>query len=356
MNVFNAIKRHSEKAGLPPGSIVYTERKKLENPIFRIMDYDKKTIIEKKLTKIEEAFPFKESKRVTWLDITGLHESNVIGRIGEVFELHPLIQEDIVSTGKRPSFADFNSYLFIVLKMLNFDSRTGEIASEHVSLIVGKDYIISFQESDSAAFDSVRERIRDAKWTVRKSGSDYLAYVLIDAIIDNYFKVLEKLGDKMGDLEEELDDNPTQDTLTSINDLKRELIFLRKSIWPLRELINKMQKSESRIIKKQTKVYLSDLYDHVIQAMDTVESFRDLAGSMLDVYMSSVSNRLNEIMKVLTILSTIFIPLTFVSGIYGMNFEFMPEIHWKYGYLFVWGVFIAMALVMIYYFKKKEWI
>ncbi|MBN2142606.1 magnesium/cobalt transporter CorA [Candidatus Woesearchaeota archaeon] len=350
------MKRSSGKLGLPPGSVVFTGVQYAETPTFRLIDYTPQSVTIKRLQKVDDAFPFKRKKSVTWLDIAGLHQTDVIEKIGNYFGLHPLTQEDIASTGKRADFESFDKYLFIVVKILSYNDNTNEVVADHVSFVVGNNFVLSFQERDGDLLNGIRERIRTGKGRVRRMGADFLAYVLLDNIIDRYFGVLEKIGDRIVSIEEDLNDDPQQSTLNNIHKLKRELIYLRRTIWPLRDMVNRMIKSDSRIWKKQTKVYLNDLYDHAIQAMDTAESFRDMSANMLDIYLSMMSHRMNEIMKVLTIFSSIFIPLTFVTGVYGMNFDFMPELAWKYGYLFIWGIFLSIAGGMLYYFKRKDWL
>jgi magnesium transporter len=356
------IKKTSHKAGLPPGALVHVGTKKTENTKITLIDYNETTIEEKELETIEECFSCKNTSTVTWIDIDGVHEMDIIEKIGKHFDFHPLVLEDIVNTAQRPKIEDFESYLFLVLKMLYRKDDAKEAKSEQISLIVGPQYVITFQEMEGDVFDPVRERIRSGKGRLRKRGSDYLAYALIDAIIDNYFIVLEKMGEDIEELEKELISNPKPPTLHEINRLKGELLFLRKSIWPLREVINGLQRDESTLIKESTVIFLRDVYDHTIQVIDTIETFRDLVAGMFDTYLSSVSNKMNEVMKVLTIIATTFIPLTFIAGIYGMNFNpeaspwNMPELNWDYGYFVVMGVMVIIALGMLVYFKRKKWL
>jgi magnesium transporter len=280
----------------------------------------------------------------------------LIEKIGKRFGLHPLILEDIVHTGQRPKLEDFGDHVFIALKMLYYNKQKGEIESEQISLIFGKNFVISFQERVGDIFDPIRERIRKNKGRVRKAGADYLAYALIDSIVDNYFVILEQLGEEIENAEQELAVNPTPETLQAIRTFKKETIFLRKSIWPLREVANSLERGESSLVDKSTLIYLRDVYDHTIQIIDAVESYRDMLSGMLDVYLSSISNRMNEVMKVLTIFAAIFIPLTFVAGVYGMNFSFMPELGWRWGYFGILLVMAIIAAVMIVYFKRKRWL
>jgi len=281
---------------------------------------------------------------------------DVISDIGRYFDVHPLVLEDILNTNQRPKMEDYGKYLFLVLKMMMYKPKTGKIDIEQVSIIFGKNFIVSFQEKEGDVFDLIRTRIRNKKGMIREQGEDYLLYALIDALVDNYFVVLEQIGEKIEVLEKEVLTNPSSSIMNNVHSLKRELISLRKSVWPLREVINNLQRVESRIISKATKIYFRDVYDHTVQVIDAVETFRDMSSGLVDLYLSSVSNKMNEIMKVLTIFAAIFIPLTFVAGIYGMNFEFMPELKWRYGYFMVWGVIALITLGLIAYFRKKKWI
>ena len=355
------IKKRSHKSGLPPGTLVHVGTQKVEKTRITVIDYDGGNLEEKELKNIKDCFPYKDRSTVTWINLDGVHQVDVIEKIGKHFNLHPLVLEDIVNTGQRPKIEDFDDYLFVVLKMLYRDENEQETQAEQVSLIIGPQFVITFQEKVGDVFNSVRERIRNGKGRIRKMGADYLAYALIDSIVDNYFTVLEKLGEEIEDMEKELVGDPKPQILQSVNRLKGELLFLRKLIWPLREVISGLQRGESPLIKETTGIYLRDVYDHTIQVIDTIETFRDLASGMVDTYLSSVSNKMNEVMKVLTIIATIFIPLTFVAGIYGMNFNpdvsilNMPELNWKYGYVTSIGVMVLVALVMVYYFKRKKW-
>jgi len=281
---------------------------------------------------------------------------DIIEKIGTHFGIHPLVLEDIVNTGQRPKMEDFEDYIFLVVKMLTCDQSQSDMNTEQVSLLLGPNFVISFQERQGDVFDSIRDRIRNSKGRIRKEGADYLAYVLLDAVVDGYFIVLESLGERIETLEDQVIENPTTETLQVINGLKREMIVLRRSVWPLREVIGALERGGSALIHKATGTYLRDVYDHTIQVADTIDSYRDMIIGTRDTYLSSLSNRMNEVMKVLTIIATIFIPMTFIAGIYGMNFQFMPELGWRWSYFVVWGVMIAVAGVMIAYFKRKDWI
>ena len=350
------VRRHSQKAGLPPGTLVHTGQKKSETVRITCIDYDEQRFEERRVDKIEDCFEFKATPTVTWINIDGLHDIETIEKIGSHYELHILTLEDILNTNQRPKFEDLGEYIFTVLNMLGYDDKTQAIQSEQVSIVLGGNFVISFQEIAGDVFEQIRDRIRNAKGRIRKMGCDYLAYSLVDAVVDNYFIILERLGERIESLEKDLLSAPTPGTLQNIHRLKAELSALRRSVWPLRELINGLQKCESRLIRKSTGVYLRDVYDHTIAVIETVEGLRDTASGMLDIYLSSISNRMNAVMKVLTIIATIFIPLTFVAGIYGMNFKYMPELQWKWGYPAVLAVMFAAVIGMVAYFKRKKWL
>jgi magnesium transporter len=350
------IKKRSKKAGLPPGTLVHIGEKKAETLKITIMDYDEAHFEEKEIKTIDECFIFKDKPTVTWINIDGLHQVAILERMGECYGLHPLVLEDILNTDQRPKMEDYGEYLYIVLKDLDYNDKSNEIESEQMSLILGPNFVFSFQEREGDTFNPIRERIRNSKGRIRKMGADFLAYTLLDSIVDDYFIILEKLGEKIEFLEEKLVTQPTPETLQIIHRLKREMISFRKAVWPLREVISSLERGESSLIKVSTKIYLRDVYDHTIQTIDTVETYRDMVSGMLDIYLSSVSNRLNSVMKVLTIIATIFMPLTFLAGVYGMNFKFMPELEWRWGYPFIWMVMLGIGVFMLFYFKKKRWL
>jgi magnesium transporter len=349
------IKKRTKKIGLPPGSLVYIGDGKTDKVKITIFNYDEKQFQEREAKTISECFAYKDNSSVTWIDVDGVHELDILEKLGACFGLHSLVLEDVLNTDQRPKIEDYGDYLYVVLKMVSHNGKSDEIKAEQVSIIIGANYVISFQEGNEDVFDPVRERIKNNKGIIRKSGNDYLAYSLMDTIVDNYFLIVEKLGEKIENAEADLVNNPNSQTLQSIHNLKKDMMFLRKSVWPLREVVSYLEKGESAIIKKTTYIYFRDIYDHTIQVADTIETLRDMLSSMLDIYLSSVSNRLNSIMKVLTIIATIFIPLTFIVGIYGMNFRYMPELEWKWGYFAVWFVILAVVIGMLVYFKKKKW-
>ena len=350
------IKKRSKKAGLPPGTLVHIGERKTEKIKITIMDYDETQFQVRETETLEECYPFKDRPTIIWINIDGIHEIETLEKLGDCFALHPLTLEDILNTDQRPKIEDYGEYIFIVLKMLYPDDETGEILAEQVSLVLGKNFVISFQEKEGDIFNSVRERIRSGKGRVRKMGADYLVYSLLDSIVDNYFIILEKLGERIEFLEEKLIINPVPETINLIHKLKREMIFLRRSVWPLREVIGSIERGESSLIKGSTNIYLRDVYDHTIQVIDTIETFRDILSGMLDIYLSSVSNRLNAVMKVLTIIATIFMPLTFIAGIYGMNFKYMPELEWRLGYPVILLTMVSIGVLMLVSFRKKKWL
>ena len=355
------IKKISKTVGLAPGTLVHIGEKRVDSIRISVLDYDQDNFTEKDVKSVDDCSVLKDTKTVSWINVDGIHDTELIEKLGNYFGIHHLLLEDIVNTSQRPKLEDADTYLFIVLKMLYLDTKEDDIKSEQISLIVGPNFVISFQEKEGDVFEFLRDRIRTAKGKIRKMGADYLAYALIDAIVDNYFLILEKIGERIEKMENDLIKDPTPRNLQMIQDLKRDTIFLRKSIWPLREVINGLEKTESKLIKKTTLVYLRDVYDHTIQIIDTIESFRDIVSGTLDIYLSSVSNRMNEVMKVLTIIATIFIPITFVAGIYGMNFNTgkspfnMPELNWPFGYIFAWAIMLSIVAGMVIYFKRKKW-
>ncbi|HXA01325.1 MAG TPA: magnesium/cobalt transporter CorA [Cytophagaceae bacterium] len=323
-----------------------------------VMLYNASFVEEKITHNIDEALAFEKDDVVTWINIDGIRNHKMLEKIGAKYNLHPLLLEDISCNEQRPKLDVYDEHIFIVVKMLKFDTEEKGIIDEQVSFVLGKNYVLSFQEEDKKGdvFNPNRERLKGHKGKIRKSGADYLLYTLLDTIVDNYFIILEGIGGRIEELEDDLIADPSPKRLKVLYGLKREMIYLRKSVWPLREVINKMEKGETELLLPATQIFIRDVYDHTIQVIDTVESYRDVLASMVDIYMSSISNRMNSVIKVLTIISTIFIPLTFVAGVYGMNFDYMPELKWKYGYPVVWIFMIVSVGFMLMYFKKKKWL
>ncbi len=351
------LKIRSKKAGLPPGSLVHIGEKLSETTKITLIDYNGDYLAEKNIQNMDELLAVKDKPTVSWIHIDGIHDTRVLEQLGAVFGLHPLILEDILNTDQRPKMEDLGDYIFIVLKRFcNICDQNNDITSEQISVILGPNYVISLQEKEEDILNPIRDRIRTGKGRIRKAGADYLAYSIIDIILDSYFSILETLGEKI-DLEEEaLLSNPAGRTLQAIQHLKRDMIFLRKSVWPLRETISALERSESPLIQESTGIYLKDIYDHALHVLDTVETYRDMLSGMIDIYLSSLSNRMNQVMKVLTIIATIFMPMTFLAGVYGMNFKHFPELEWRWSYPLFWTVILAIAVVMLILFKRKKWL
>jgi magnesium transporter len=349
-------RKSSRKAGLPSGSLVYTGEKKNGKIEIGVVDYDELNFSESQLSSVEACIPYRNKQTTTWINVDGVHDAGMLERFGECFGLHRLVMEDIMNTDQRPKAEEYDEYLYLVLKMLMV-GKSGETVTEQLSLVLGRNWLLSFQEAvEGDVFSVIRERLRTGKGRIRKAGADYLAYALIDAVVDNYFVVLEKIGDRIESLETELVGNPTQKTVQKIYLLKREIILLHNAVWPLREVVSSLGKHGSSLVNEPTIPYLRDVYDHVVHIIDSVDIYREMISSMLDMYLSSVSNRLNEVMKVLTVIATIFMPLTFVAGVYGMNFKNMPELDWRYGYPGIMLVMAAIAGCMLYYFNRKKWL
>ena len=349
-------KKNSGTAGLPPGALVYVGKERTEKVKITVIDYDEHDFQEREIERVEDCFQFKETATVTWINIVGLRRVDIIEKIGEHFNFHPLLLEDILNTGQRPKMEDFDDHLAIILKKLKYDEKKREVTAEQMSMILGKNFVISFQEQKGDVFDPIRERIRAKKGRIRSMGADYLAYALLDAVVDNYFIIFENIGDRIDSMEKEVIEDPVPETPRTILRIKRNMIFLRKSIWPLREIISCLERAESPLFEESTTPYLRDVYDHTIQVIDTLETFRDMLSGLSDLYLSSISNKMNEVMKVLTMIATIFIPLGFIAGLYGMNFECMPELGWHGGYFAVLGTMAGIAIAMLLYFRKKDWL
>jgi magnesium transporter len=352
-----AVSKRSDKSGLPPGTLVHVGVPRAEEPRITAMVYDGSQLLEEELETIGDAFPLGEAPTVAWINVDGIHRVEVVEELGQRLGLHPLVLEDILNPEQRPKMEDLGDYLYMVVKMLDWDDARGEMTTEQMSVLVGANYVVSLQEHPGGdVLDPIRVRIREAKGSIREEGPDYLAYAILDGVVDRYFGVLEGLGEKVEDLEEDLVAHPTPDTLQDLHDLRRQMIFMRKAVWPLREVVGGLERGGSRLVKNSTQVYLRDVYDHTVQVMDAVETLRDMLSGMLDIYLSSISNRMNEVMKVLTVFASIFIPLTFIAGVYGMNFAHMPELEWQWAYPSLWLVMLAVAATMLVYFRRKRWL
>lgn len=342
------------RAGLPPGTLIYVGKKKTEKSEFELIQYDEKTIESFTSKATDEILERLDPAKRNWINLDGLHNVEMIKDLGNHFNLSPLLLEDVLNTEQRPKLEEYDGNLFFPLKALN-TVKGHQIEYEQISLILGKDFLITFQEKEGDLFDGLRGRIQDSSNRLRQKKVDYLFYRLVDTIVDNYYVVMETLGARIEDLEEEVYLNPQQSTLNKIQDIKKELIFLRKSMYPIREAIAQLIRNDYVVITENTTKFLSDVYDHTIQIIETYETYRDLTSNLMDMYMTTISNRMNEVMKVLTVISTIFIPLTFLSGLYGMNFQHMPELDWRYGYFTVLGMMGLIVIAMIIFFKRKGW-
>lgn len=346
----------SQKAGLSPGSLVHIGQKFRDNPLVKVLEYNEKDCREKEWDLFESWPSPTERSGVVWINIIGIHDIHLLERFGREFGIHLLVLEDILNTKQRPKFEDYGTYFFIILKNIAYEEQAKRLQIEQVSMIVGENFVVTFEEKEGEPFRAVRERVMNGKGLIRKAGADFLAYSLLDAVVDDYFLVMETIGEEIELLEEKLVSQTAGETVHRIHKMKREILLLRKTVWPLREVIGNMEKGVTSIIKDATVVYLRDVYDHVIEMVDVIETFRDMLSGMLDIYLSSVSNRMNEIMKVLTVISTIFIPLTFISGVYGMNFKFMPELNSRWGYPGVLGFMLLAGVFMLFYFRRKKWL
>jgi len=354
--VAKIVKRTGKVIGAAPGTLVHVGEKLNENVQITMFEYNEENFTEKKIWEIEECFASKDNNTIKWVNIDAIDKVEIIEKIGKVFNFHPLMLEDILNTAQRPKIDDYDDYVYIVLKMLYYNEEKQEITSEQISFVLVSNYVFSFQEFEGDVFDNLRERLRSGKRNIRRTGPDYLIYTLIDAIVDSYFGIIEKIADKADKLEAELMEMPDKDVLKEIHSLKREMIFLRNSIWPLREVVNSLARCDTPLFKESTVIYLRDVYDHIIQIIDTIEIYREVLSGMQETYLSSVSNRTNEVMKILTIFSTIFIPLTFLAGVYGMNFKYLPELQWHFSYGVFWIVSIVVTIFMLKYFRNKKWL
>jgi len=343
------------KPGMAPGSLVYTGDKAPLDPRVTMLDYDEHRVVEKELTRVDDCVPFRDARSVTWINVDSVTEPGVLENFGRVMGFHALMLEDILNTDQRPKLEDYGDYIYIVVKMLEYDANKADIVIEQLSLIVGPNYVITFQERAGDFFDPLRGRIRQSLGRIRKLGTDYLAYAILDIIVDNYFVVLEKLGEKIERLEEIIIANPTEAAVRGVYAVKREMIFVRRSVWPLREVVTSLQRSESPMVQESNAAYFRDLHDHVMQVTDSVDTLRDLLNGLLDSYYSTITTRTSSVMKVLTLFSAIFMPLTFITGIFGMNFRNFPELDWHYGFQGSLILMVMVIVIMYAIFKWKKW-
>ena len=346
----------SEKAGMPPGALVHVGDTHEAESSISVIDYSKEKIEQRAISSIDEILPYLDSNTVTWLNIEGLKDIAHIESVGRILNIHPLVLEDILNTHQRPKFEEYDNYLYIVLKSLSVENHAFSIGYEQISILMLNNLVVTFKEKKDDIFIPLKQRLKNSKGGIRNLGSDYLSYAILDTIVDHMFFMLDSIDESIETTEEDLLVNPTSGSLSAIQKIRRELIYIRKSISPLREVIAAIPRSDSPLIQEKTHIYFRDVYDHVLRITETIESHRDLLSGLLDIYMSSVSNKMNEVMKVLTAFASIFIPLTFIAGIYGMNFEYMPELKWKWAYPTLWISFISIPVVLIIYFKRKKWL
>lgn len=352
----DSVSSASKKAGLPPGALVHVGEAHEAPTRITVIDYSKEHMQEHTLQSIEELLQYQDTDTVTWVNIEGLRDVSIIESIGSQLSIHPLVLEDILNTHQRPKLEEYDEYLFIVLKALSVEVGEFDVTHEQVSLLIMKNLVLTFKERADELFTPLRLRLENAHGRFRSLGVDYLSYVILDTIVDQYFSVQDAMDETIELIEDELLASPSTATLVNIQLIRRELVFIRRSISPLRELLMSIQRSDSQLLQEKTLIYFRDVYDHSIRLIEAMESQRDLIAGMLDIYLSSISNRMNETMKVLTVFASIFIPLTFIVGIYGMNFEYMPELKWKWAYPTLWVGFIVIPVVLLRYFKKKKWL
>jgi magnesium transporter len=354
--VTRLVGRSAKAPGSAPGTLQYTGPRKMERVRLRLIDYDTDSIVERELAGIEDAFEYAAEPPVTWVNVDGLHDVAVAEAVADRFEVHRLAMEDVLAPTQRPKIEDYEDHFLVIVKMLTFDAEADSIVAEQLSLIVGPNYLFSFQERPGDVFEPVRERLRQGRFRIRTRGTDYLAYALIDAVVDHYYRVLEQIGDRIEELEEAAMHDPSIEVMHRIHRLKGEVIVLRRAVWPLREALSQMYRGDIAGITEDTQVYLRDVYDHCVQVIDTAETLREVLAGAMDLYMSGVGNRMNEVMKVLTIIATIFIPLSFFAGLYGMNFDYMPELGVRWAYPALLVAMASLAGGMLWLFRRRGWL
>jgi magnesium transporter len=356
--MFRKKRKTGKRPGEAPGSLIYVGEERTAEAKISVIDYGPEHFSEQEMTGPDQQLKkIAEQESVTWINVEGIHHADLVGRLGSLFDLHPLLLEDVLHTNQRPKTDFYPEHVFFVLRMLQAQDLQGhKISTEQVSFVLGKGYVISFQEVSGDVFEPIRERIRSGRVRIRSMGPDYLFYALIDAVVDHYFLVMESLGHLSETLELEVFGDATQKTLRGIQRLKADLVPMRRAIWPVRDALSRLIREENPLVTQEIQVFLHDVYDHSVQVLETVEALRDSSSSLLDIYLSVVSNRMNEVMKVLTVIATIFIPLTFIVGVYGMNFDYMPELHYVWAYPVVWLIMVVLALLMLYFFRRKNWL
>lgn len=351
----NKKKKTISKVGLPPGSIIYVGEKKIENVKISLTEYDENGVETREIKSVEEIDPYTDTPQVTWVNVCGLHDTELIKQIGEKFNIHPLVLEDILNTETRPKIEITEKYIFIAMKMLTTNGHDHQPVIEQVSFILGNSFIFSFLEKSDNIFIPIKDRIINNSGKVRKQDSDYLFYTLMDIVVDQYYLTLEHIEEKIELLDDEVITNTDQSQIKKVYTLKNKLLLIRRSIWPLREIFSRLIREESNLIDKKVMPYLRDLLDHTIQITETIDLQREIINGLMETHLSLMSYKMNEVMKVLTVIATIFIPLTFIVGVYGMNFDYLPELHWTWAYFAAWGVMIGITTFMIFFFKRKKW-
>ena len=356
-----AKKYRTRKKDLSPGSAIFTGDKKVDEIVITIFNYDEHQFEEKKIESVDELKTLKDKAKTLWVNIAGLHDVTLIEKVNEIFGVHSLVIEDILNVNHSPKIEEHDGFLFLILKMIDFNKSKHDLNIEQVSIVLGKNYVITFQENIGDVFNVIRERIRTAKGRIRKAGADYLMYRLLDSVVDNYFITLEYVDDKIEFAEEKLLDNSDETFLKETHDLRKDILKLRRAVYPMRDMIYYLQRGENPLIQKSTLMFTRDLHDHIANNIETIENYREIINGVLEVHLTNASHRMNQVIKLLTMISTIFIPLTFIVGIYGMNFNTqvsifnMPELTWKYGYLSVMVIMIAIAVSLVIFFKRKKW-
>ncbi|MCU0348893.1 MAG: magnesium/cobalt transporter CorA [Saprospiraceae bacterium] len=343
-----------KRPGLPPGTLEFTGERKTEHPVLMRIRYNQQGFEAKKFPAGDSLAV--DNSHVNWFDVMGLHDVPLIERIGEQFNIHPLVLEDVLNTQQRPKFEEYGDEVFIVVQALTYDNIHHELNSEQIGIFFGKNFLVSFQENTDDTFKSVRDRLEAGSGRIRTRRPDYLAYSLIDSIVDNYFEVLDRFEERMEELELQIADKPSRLTKENIHSLKFQMLALRKSVMPLREAVGKFSRSECPVVDESTGLFVRDLYDHVLRIGDLTETYRDMLNGLQELYHSELGLRTNNVMQILTIITTIFVPLTFLVGVYGMNFDNMPELHWHYGYFYLWGFMLAISIALIFYFQRKKWL
>jgi magnesium transporter len=346
--------RH-KSIGQPPGSLIHIGEQKVEKTEITVIGYGEGLAETLTVKDAAECLALKSRFKVLWINVDGLHETSVIETLGNLFGIEPLTQEDILQTSQRPKIEDFERYLFVSLQMLDFNREQGEIGREQLSIILGEGYVITFQEKPGDIFDPVRQRIKNAGTKLRKYGADYLAYALVDAVVDHYFSVLEEIENSIDTLDAEMLAEFSPETFNALNAMKRELIIFRKTVWPLREIIGSITRDEFKVVGDTVEPYFRDVYDHIIEVIDTIEVFREIVTGLHETYLAEINNRMNEIMKFLTMIATVFMPLSFIAGLYGMNFKNMPELNLWWGYYAVLGIMVLIVFGFMKYYRSRKW-